>query len=380
MLFLLLLHNCLVWASDRSDTVKNWADNLYVEYKVVTNLESGSYFNYTVTFTNNGAEIHNKFPWCIYFNQDQSVKVPGTKDSIGRQGADIGQGLSIYHVNGNLWKMCTNENSDMSKWKPLPTGETRQWSLAGSRYINQDSTLFPRWFFACEERCPLSTECCTPATIRSTENVTYNKADFVAPFDTRETYLRSKKDKFTPKSPSELYDDNEQKIFTNEHARYGWATLPQPSYVKATPGQNQIDADGNGIPEEGIPIHLKVWRYWFVTQQGCRNISQDLIDEQLYDGEDLHNSMNIYSGYNTKLDYDWELEVTSSVKLTTKSCEASEEALKVLKKLIRKIRKYTILQESSSSSDSKLPQNRTQRQCYSWVFIKATLLDLAHVV
>ena len=117
-----------------------------------------------------------------------------------------------------------------------------------------------------------------------------------------------------------------------------------------------------------------------MTQRGCRNISQDLIDEQLYDGEDLHNSMNIYSGYNTKLDYDWELEVTSSVKLTTKSCEASEEALKVLKKLIRKIRKYTILQESSSSSDSKLPQNRTQRQCYSWVFIKATLLDLAHVV
>ena len=62
-----------------SAVIRNWADNLNVRYEVITNLESNSYFNYTITFENGGVNIVNDFPWCVYFNQDQSVKVPGTK-------------------------------------------------------------------------------------------------------------------------------------------------------------------------------------------------------------------------------------------------------------------------------------------------------------
>ena len=151
------------------------------------------------------------------------MKIPGTRVSIGRDGAEIGGGLKVFHYNGNLWKMCS-----LDGWETLKTGESRVWDMNGSRFINQDSTLFPRWFFACEQRCDSgvqAADCCNPAVIKSTEKITYNKPDFVAPFDKRETYLRSKKDKFEPKSPEELYEDNESK----SSRQYGWPIIPQPT-------------------------------------------------------------------------------------------------------------------------------------------------------
>ena len=116
----------------------------------------------------------------------------------------------------------------LDDWETLKSGESRVWDMNGSRFINQDSTLFPRWFFACEQRCGSdvqAADCCKPAVIKSTEKITYNKPDFVAPFDKPETYLRSKKDKFVPKSPEELFDDNESK----SSKQYGWPIIPQPT-------------------------------------------------------------------------------------------------------------------------------------------------------
>ena len=156
--------------------------------------------------------------------------------------ADIEQGLSVYHVQGYLWKLCKNTEGNQSSWDNLGSGATRSWKLNGEGYIAQDSTIYPRWFFACENRCEdvAGDDCCTPAIIKSTDinKMTYNKPDFVAPFDTEETYLRSEDDKFTPKTPAEIYDEAKNRKPGSE--KRSLPILPLPGRVDARPNNIQL--------------------------------------------------------------------------------------------------------------------------------------------
>ena len=159
-------------------------------------------------------------------------------------GADIDQGLSAYHVQGYLWKLCKNTQSNQTSWSNLENGSSRTWNLNGEGYIAQDSTIYPRWFFACENRCQDvqgDANCCTPAIIKSTDadKMAYNKPDFVAPFDTEETYLRSKDDKFTPKTPADIYDEAKNRKPGKE--RRSLPILPLPGRVEAEPSSTQIN-------------------------------------------------------------------------------------------------------------------------------------------
>lgn len=150
----------------------------------------------------------------------------------------------------------------MEKDKP------REWKLNGDGFISQDSTVYPRWFIACENRCSndvTDSNCCTPATIESTESMTYNKPDFVAPFDTEEAYLRSDKDKFAPKTPGEIYQDIQNKKANTRI--FSLPIIPQPTIVQANPSTNQIPGinknDWTEVPSEGIKIHKRIWNITF---------------------------------------------------------------------------------------------------------------------
>ena len=66
----------------QQSSVKNWADTLDVEYKVLDNFVKSSNisfpwakadaFDFSITLRNTGSEtISNDIPWAIYFYQDQ---------------------------------------------------------------------------------------------------------------------------------------------------------------------------------------------------------------------------------------------------------------------------------------------------------------------
>ena len=199
--------------------------------------------------------------------QDQAIKHPESLDNIGRQGADLGQGLSAYHVQGYLWRFCVNKDDEKSSWSVMDTGATREWKLNGEGYISQDSTIYPNWFIACENRCKndVTDDCCTPATIKSTKSITYNKPDFVAAFDTKEAYLRSDKDKFEPKTPGEIYQDIQNKKANTRI--FSLPIIPQPTIVQANPSTNQVPRINKNnfteVPSAGIKIHKRIWNITF---------------------------------------------------------------------------------------------------------------------
>ena len=85
------------------------------------------------------------------------------------QPISIGDGLNVTHINGYLWKFTVDD-----QWKPMNQGDTRTWNLKGDGWIVSDSTLFPNWYFACENMAQ-----CQPAVIKSTTGITYNKPDYV---------------------------------------------------------------------------------------------------------------------------------------------------------------------------------------------------------
>ena len=94
------------------------------------------------------------------------------------------------------------------------------------------------------------------------------------------------------------------------------------------------------MPEAGIPIHKKIWEITFNSQIGCRNITEDIIEAQEKPDKmpDTLSAMTVNAGYPLK-DYDWQFGISSSVVIYTETCEGMEEALRVLKKLIKKLRK-----------------------------------------
>ena len=186
--------------------------------------------------------------------------------------------------------------------------------------------------------------------------MTYNKPDFVAPFDTEETYLRSEDDKFTPKTPAEIYDEAKNRKPGSE--KRSLPILPLPGRVDARPNNIQLQVElsrikffsngfQNGVekPENGIPIHKRVWEIVWQSQQDteCLNNGTDFVkaiedaQEKPDKQPDVLSAWTINSGFMNQPG--WMLGVSSSMVLQTNSCEATKEALNVLLKLIEKLSK-----------------------------------------
>ena len=107
--------------------------------------------------------INNAFPWCIYFDQDQGIW-NGT-EWIRREGSYVGSGLTAHEVNGYIHKFCHTQDDRFTEITP---DAPLVLNLEGSSWINQDSTLYPNWFFACDGRCSedIDEDCCDPAIIK----------------------------------------------------------------------------------------------------------------------------------------------------------------------------------------------------------------------
>ena len=111
--------------------------------------------------------------------------------------------------------------------------------------------------------------------IKSTAEFTYQKPNYVAPFDSIETQLRRPEDKFHPLSPKERFDDLESK---EPNARvYGLPILPQPALVRLSPTEQQIDTSGN--PVFGVPIHQNGWNMEF--EKTCNHDAKLITDYQV---------------------------------------------------------------------------------------------------
>ena len=57
-----------------------------------------------------------------------------------------------------------------SNWVIMGKDDSQIWTLRGLDWINADSTLFPNWYFACDD-----VDECDPVVIQSTVDLTFNK-------------------------------------------------------------------------------------------------------------------------------------------------------------------------------------------------------------
>ena len=301
--------------------------------------------------------INNEFPWCIYFDQDQGIW-NGT-EWIRREGSYVGSGLTAHEVNGYIHKFCHTQDDRFTEITP----ETPLvLNLEGSSWINQDSTLYPNWFFACYGRCgdDIDEDCCDPAIIKSTSEFTYQKPNYVAPFDTIEMQLRRPEDKFHPLSPKERFDDLESK---EPKARvYGLPILPQPALVRLSPTQKQIDTDGN--PVFGVPIHQKGWNMEFVSS--CNHDTSLITDHQVNINEGIVGEI-IFSLDEINEEFGeglaWLIDVSGTdfhkIKVTSTNCEGQELAIQFIRKLINQLSKF-----SKNSAPEILALEYTPNQCF----------------
>ena len=150
-------------------------------------------------------------------------------------------------MNGYLWKFVKNENASKSSWNELKNGEERTWNLQGSGWIVADSTLFPNWYFACEDNS------CEPAIIKSTETVTWNKPDYVHAFLEDKQRYRDAGDAAVTITPESQFLNNDGLKIKNENGGditkpyYSLPVLPLPSYVEMNPNNLQLIDGGNKI-------------------------------------------------------------------------------------------------------------------------------------
>ena len=217
-------------------------------------------------------------------------------------------------------------------------------NLEGSSWINQDSTLYPNWFFACDGRCDedMVEDCCDPAIIKSTTEFTYQKPNYVAPFDTIETQLRRPEDKFHPLSPKERFDDLESK--EPKSRVYGLPILPQPALVRLNPTEKQIDSDGN--PIFGVPIHQNGWNIEF--ENLCNHDAKLITDNQVDINEGIIGQMIFSLGeINEEFGEDlaWLIDISGNdfhqIRVTSTNCEGQELAIQFIKKLISQLSKFS---------------------------------------
>ena len=175
---------------------------------------------------------------------------------------DIGQGLSVQHVNGYLWKFVKND-----KWNNLKTGGERTWNLQGNEWIVADATLFPNWYFACED------DSCAPAVIKSTKSVTWNKPDYVHDFLEDNQRYRFERDQAATITPLSQWENNDGLKIKNDDGKditrpyYSLPVLPLPSYVEMNPNNLQL-IDGVPQPSAGIKINLDYWELKYKEDTG----------------------------------------------------------------------------------------------------------------
>ena len=71
---------------------------------------------FSVSFSSVEESIHNAFPWCIYFDQDQGIW-NGT-EWIRREGSYVGSGLTAHEVNGYIHKFCHTQDDRFTEITP----------------------------------------------------------------------------------------------------------------------------------------------------------------------------------------------------------------------------------------------------------------------
>ena len=176
--------------------------------------------------------------------------------------------------------------------------------------------------------------------IKSTAEFTYQKPNYVAPFDSIETQLRRPEDKFHPLSPKERFDDLESK---EPNARvYGLPILPQPALVRLSPTEQQIDSSGN--PVFGVPIHQNGWNMEF--EKTCNHDAKLITDYQADINEGIIGEIIFSLGeINEEFGEDlaWLIDVSGTdfhqIRVTSKNCEGQELAIQFR---VRNHEKYLI--------------------------------------
>jgi len=336
--------------------VEGWANDLEVKYEIVDStirasnasfpIEEGSpAFHFRLSLTNTGKNsIINDFDWSIYFYQDQSIL--RDEDTPLYVPTSIGQGLTIQHVNGYLWRLSPNDD-----WENLGPSESREWNLYGDGWIVQDSTLFPNWYIACKDP-----EVCGASVIKSTVDMTFNRPDYVTPFTRSVQVKRDIDDQWDVRTVGEIYDENEMfKIYEKDGRSkkiYGLPILPSPHKVQMNPNNNQIDDNGNVKLEGSIPINKNAWQFSWQEQTtvNCENpVCFPNADgsyqcpevEKFQSGKSCETDpiigcrqMQFQIGFTSDF---WKITADSGININAADCEGAWAATRFLEKLAKKL-------------------------------------------
>lgn len=189
VIFWYLLVPVLIRGVDQSD-INSMVSNLKVRYDVIDNLQTSlkdmrKTYRAQITLTNEGALDITTGDWALYLCSIRMIEQENTVHNS--QGFDLpgGQGISVIHINGCLFKFAPNKD-----FQTMKHNDSLVLAFNASFWCVSKTDVMPNWYIAADGL--------QARTIISTAG---EKLSFVGPFETSRKWKRFPSDLYDPYTP-----------------------------------------------------------------------------------------------------------------------------------------------------------------------------------
>lgn len=211
-----LLAPVLIRGIEQSD-INYMVSNLKVRYDVIDNLQTSlknerKTFRAQITLTNEGAVDISTGDWALYLCSIRMIEQENTAHNS--QGYDLpgGQGISVTHINGCLFKFAPNKDFQTMKHNDslVLVFNTSFWSVS-------KTDVMPNWYIAADG-----------LQARTISSSAGEKLSFVGPFETSKKWKRFTSDLYDPYTPEKRLELG----FVKDLKRAPNIVIPTPVEVK----------------------------------------------------------------------------------------------------------------------------------------------------
>ncbi|KAL9962565.1 hypothetical protein ACROYT_G031675 [Oculina patagonica] len=191
VVFWYLLAPGLTRGIEQSD-INNMVSNLKVRYDVIDNLQTSlrdrsKTYRAQITLTNEGAADITVGDWALYLCSIRMIEQEKTAHNSQGFVLPGGQGITLTHINGCLFKLAPNKDFKTMKHK-----DKLVLAFNASFWCASKTDVMPNWYIAAEGL--------QARTITSTAG---ERLSFVGAFDTSEKWKRFSSDLYNPYTPKE---------------------------------------------------------------------------------------------------------------------------------------------------------------------------------
>ncbi|XP_061190125.1 uncharacterized protein LOC133197994 [Saccostrea echinata] len=286
------------------------ANELTIRYKVISNTNLSKKYTTAIFIKNNGSRHVYAGNWEIHFFSSHLIQPDEYPYPEGYILRDCK--MSLFHVGGSLFKLKPDREFS------LPESNTLTCNLVVQGYQVARTDSMPNWFVAAEGM--------QPKDVVSTEN---EALGFVDSFVRPEQYHRFEGDIYSPYTPQDRYNINDNMTISGTEAKQ---VIPTPVHI-ITKQNNSITIDNTWVF-----YHTNIFEKEAILIANLFNLSmQHSRPHHKFISLKMATNMNIMHNSNTR-DEAYEIDVsTSIIRILAHTSKGAFYAYKTLQSLIQPV-------------------------------------------